>query len=202
MPYLKSLAGRLGRVLILYEGWGLFGISFLDSSFIPFPLFNDLALMLLASQHPAWAVLYAFASTAGSVLGSYLIYGIAWKGRKFLWPKATPKEVARAERWLARNDFVALLVGSLLPPPVPLKVFVMTAGVLQVNQLRFGVAMLVGRSLRFGAIAWLGVHYGTRAEPYLRRNLGWSSLVAVLLVVGPTLLYRYWARPRPASRDA
>lgn len=196
MPYLKSLAGSLGRALILHGGWGLFTISFLDSSFVPFPLFNDLALMLLASQHPARAILYAFQSTAGSVLGAYVIYGIARRGRKFLWRKATPQAVARAERWLARNDFVALLVASLLPPPAPLKVFVVTAGVLQMNVLHFGAAMLVGRSVRFGAVAWLGAHYGARAEPYLRRNLGWASLVAVLLVVGLTLLYRYWGRPR------
>jgi membrane protein YqaA with SNARE-associated domain len=195
--YFKSLAGSLGYALMLYGGWGLFLISFLDSSFVPFPVFNDLALMLFASQRPSRAVLYAFQSTAGSLFGSYVVYGLARKGGKFLWRKGTPQAVARAERWLARNDFVALLVASLLPPPAPLKAVVVSAGILQVNALHFGAAMLVGRSLRFAADAWLGARYGAVAG--LRLNLGWASLVAALLVVGFTLLLRYWARSRAGN---
>ena len=194
MSYLKSLAAKIGQGLVLYGALGLFSISFLDSSFVPLPVFNDVALILLASQHPSRAVFYALASTAGSVLGCFVLYALSRRGGKYLWRKATPRAVARAERWLERNDFVALLVASLLPPPAPLKVFVLTAGILQVDPVHFAVAMLVGRSLRFGADAWLGVQYGARAEIYLKQNLGWTSLATVVLVVGFTLLYRAWKR--------
>jgi membrane protein YqaA with SNARE-associated domain len=196
----KSLAIELGGVLARYGGWGLFAMSFLDSSFVPFPLFNDLALILLAGQHPGRAFFYAVQSTAGSVLGTYLIYGLARGGARFLWRRSTPRAVARAERWLKVNDFVALFVASLLPPPAPMKVFVLAAGLLRVNALHFGVAMLVGRGLRFGADAWLGAWYGARAEAYLRRNAGWASLVAAILVVCGALAYRWWAQRR-AGRD-
>ena len=50
---LKSLSVKLGHVLVLYGGWGLFAMSFLDSSLIPFPVVNDLALIVMASQRPA-----------------------------------------------------------------------------------------------------------------------------------------------------
>ena len=83
---------------------------------------------------------------------------------------------------------MAVLVASILPPPAPYKVFVLTAGVLRVNAVHFGLALLVGRGLRFAAEAWLGARYGVQAQDYLRHNLGWASLAAVMLIVGLALL--------------
>ncbi|HMD84881.1 MAG TPA: VTT domain-containing protein [Terriglobia bacterium] len=188
---LKSLSAKLGHVLVLYGGWGLFAISFLDSSLIPFPVVNDLALIVMASKRPAWWPLYALASTLGSVSGAYLLYGIARGGGKFFFRKTTPHAVAHARRWLERNDFVAVLVASILPPPAPYKVFVLTAGLLRVNALHFGLALLVGRGLRFAADAWLGARYGLQAEDYLHHNLGWASLAAATMLVGLALLQRW-----------
>ncbi|MGD1101481.1 MAG: VTT domain-containing protein [Terriglobia bacterium] len=191
---LKSLSVKLGHVLVLYGGWGLFAMSFLDSSLIPFPVVNDLALIVMASQRPAWWPLYALASTLGSVCGAYLLYGIACSGGRFFWRTTTPHAIAHARRWLERNDFVAVLVASILPPPAPYKVFVLTAGLLRVNALHFGLALLVGRGLRFAADAWLGARYGLQAEDYLRHNLGRASLAAVIMIVGLALLQRWWSR--------
>ena len=190
---LKSLSVKVGQVLILYGGWGLFAMSFLDSSLIPFPVVNDLALMVMASKRPAWWPLYALASTLGSVSGAYLLYGIARGGGKFFWRKTKPHAIAHAQHWLERHDFVAILVASILPPPAPLKAFILTAGLLRVNALHFGLALLVGRGLRFAADAWLGARYGIRAEDYLRHNLGWASLAAVITIVGLALLQQWWS---------
>ena len=96
---------------------------------------------------------------------------------------------------------MAVLVASLLPPPAPLKVFILTAGVLRVNAINFGLALLVGRGLRFAADAWLGARYGVQAEDYLRHNLGWASLAAVIVIVGLALLQRWWSRKSRDSGD-
>jgi membrane protein YqaA with SNARE-associated domain len=191
---LKSLSVKLGHILVLYGGWGLFAMSFLDSSLIPFPVVNDLALIVMATKRPAWWPLYALASTLGSVCGAYVLYGIARGGGKFFFRKTPPQAMARAQHWLERNDFVAVLVASILPPPAPYKLFVLTAGLLRVNALNFGLALLVGRGLRFAADAWLGARYGLQAEDYLRHNLGWASLAAVIVIVGLALLQRWWKK--------
>jgi len=193
LSFLKALAARLGQ-LMAHHSWGLFLMSFLDSSFIPFPGINDLALIVMASQHPARGLAYALLSTVGSVLGCYVMYYIARGGEKLAEGRSTKNKnkYERARRWLERNDFVAMLVMSLLPPPAPLKLFVIAAGALRMNPLHFGAALLVGRSLRFLAEAWLGAHYGTRAEAYLNKNLAWSSLLTILVVIGMTLLWRRW----------
>jgi len=187
---LKSVSLKLGHILVLYGGWGLFAMSFLDSSLIPFPVVNDLALMMMASNRPALWPIYALASTLGSVCGAYVLYGIARGGGKFFFRKTTPQSITNAHRWLERNEFVSILVASILPPPAPLKVFILTAGMLRVDALHFGLAMLAGRGLRFGAEAWLGAKYGVQAQDLVRHNLGWASLVAVMVIVGLALVQR------------
>lgn len=195
MPFLRSLSVQLAHVLALYGGWGLFAISFLDATFLAFPLVNDLLLIHLASQSPGRALIYALQSTAGSVLGYSTVYAISRSGGGFLWRRRSPEAMGRASRWLQRNDFVAILAGSLLPPPVPFKPFVISAGVLRMNFRRFALALLVGRSLRFFIGASMGVYYGARAEAYFKENLGWASLVTVVLLVGITLVYRALSNP-------
>jgi membrane protein YqaA with SNARE-associated domain len=191
---------KLGHVLALHGGWGLFAISFLESSFIPFPGVNDLALIVLASKYPARATLYAMMSTAGSLLGSYVTYSLArWGGRWARRKVRTSAEGRRSWGWLERNDFVAMLVMCLLPPPAPLKLFVISMGALRINALHFGAAFLVGRVLRFGAEAWLGAHYGVQAQAYLKKNLTWASLVAIALIIGLTVLFRWWKRRQAAT---
>jgi len=69
------------------------------------------------------------------------------------------------------------------------------------NALRFGAALLVGRSLRFLAEAWLGAHYGAQAEAYVKKNITWASLVAILLVIVLMFLFRWWKSRQPAGAD-
>ena len=201
MLFLKSLSLRLGQVLALYGGWGLCVMSFLYSSFIPFPGVNDLALIMLASQHPARAPFYALMSIVGSLLGCYVIYGIALGAEELAEGRSPSTKERRVPRWLKRNDFVAMLVMCLLPPPAPLKIFVIAAGALRMNALHFGAALLVGRSLRFAAEAWLGARYGAQAEAFMKKNLAWTSLLTILIVIGLVFLSRWWKRRQPAGPD-
>ena len=202
MKFFNSLSSRIGHVLALYGG-GLFVLSFLDSSFMPLPGLNDVALIVLASKHPARSPFYALLSTVGSLLGCYVMYGIARGGGRLAGGgKRASTNGNRARRWLEQNDFVSMLVMALLPPPAPLKVFVLGAGALRMNLLNFGAALLIGRSLRFAAIAWLGAHYGAQAEAYLKKNLTWASLVTIVLVIVLTLIVRWWKARQPAAGDS
>ena len=189
-------------MLALYGG-GLFVLSFLDSSFMPFPGLNDVALIVLASKHPARSPFYALLSTLGSLLGCYVMYGIARGGGRLAGGgKRGSSKRNRARRWLEQNEFVSMLVMALLPPPAPLKIFVIAAGALRMNIVNVGAALLVGRSLRFAAIAWLGAHYGAEAEAYLKKNLAWASLVTIVLVIVLTLLFRWWKVRQAATDDS
>lgn len=203
MTFLNSLFAKLGQILALYGGWGLLGISFLDSSFVPLPGLNDLVLIHLSAQNPTRAAMYALASTLGSMAGSFVMYSLARGGAKLLARRKSSPAVQRARAWLERNDFASLLVASLLPPPSPYKFFLLAAGALRINVLRFGAALLVGRGLRFGVAAFLGARYGAQAEAYLKGNIVWVSLLAALLVIVWTMIYRRFftrAVPKPSHQ--
>ncbi len=200
MTFIKSLVAKLGQFLALYGGWGLLGISFLDSSFVPLPGVNDLLLLHMSSQNPGRAVFYALASTLGSVGGSFLLYGMARAGAGYALRRRSSPAFERAQQWLKRNDFTAILVASLLPPPSPYKFFLLAAGALRTNALRFGLALAVGRGLRFGATAFLGARYGAQAEAYLKANIVWVSLLAVLVIIAWTMVYRRFTT-RPLSKS-
>jgi membrane protein YqaA with SNARE-associated domain len=214
LRFLSSLSAGLGKVLVRYGGWGLFAISFLDASAIGLPLINDLLLMHLSSQRPRFTFVYVLQSTAGSVLGSYALYAFVRAGRR-LWrrswsrPAACP-ETAGAERpeygreraeetrgvrrWLERNDFAAIVIGSLLPPPAPFKAFPVAAAAARMELMRFITALVVGRGLRFGLEGWMGALYGASAEKYLRTHLAQLSFLSIALIVGAIMLYRFYNR--------
>jgi membrane protein YqaA with SNARE-associated domain len=201
LSFLKNLSTRVGQFLALYGVWGLFGISLLDSSFIPLPGLNDLLLIHFSAQRPQRALLYALASTLGSVAGAYVIYGLARGGARFLWKNQPSKALARAHRWLERNEFVAILAASLLPPPAPFKAFVLTAGALRVSATQFGLALLVGRGLRFGAEALLAARYGPRAGAYLKANYVAASLIVAGLIIAGAIIYRRRAKNRDEDSE-
>jgi membrane protein YqaA with SNARE-associated domain len=189
--WLQTLSVHLGHVLGHYGGWGLFLINVLDSSVLAFPVINDLLLIHMASRQPALAPLYAAYCTAGSLAGSFAIYGLGRGGIRIFRRNPEMREAGRARRWLARNDFVTVLVAALLPPPAPFKVVPIMAGAVSMKITRLAAALLIGRGLRFAFEAWVGLRYGAEAETFLRYHLAFLSLAAaasiILLVAG----YRY-----------
>lgn len=197
--HIKTLITALGPVLSRYGVWGLFAISFLDSSFLAFPVINDLLLIKLSSVNPHFALLYAAISTLGSILGSYLLYAITRRGKKMMVREGTQRQKTQIRGWIERNDFVSILVGSLLPPPTPFKLFPIIAASLHVDVSRFLMALVIGRGLRFGVEAWLGARYGPQAASYLKGNIGWMSLAAVIAIIAATLIYRWAGRRREPS---
>jgi membrane protein YqaA with SNARE-associated domain len=191
LRFLNALTAHLGPMLVHYGGWGLFAINFLDSSILTFPLINDVLLIHLASENPSAAPLYALEAAAGSVLGAFVVYGIARGGRHVFGRKRSDYEVTGARHWLERNDLVTMLVASLLPPPAPFKVFPFAAGALRMKTSRFLVALWVGRSVRFVLEAIIGLRYGAQAEAYLRAHLPSVSVSTIVLIVLCTAGYRW-----------
>jgi membrane protein DedA with SNARE-associated domain len=195
VKFLHTLAKRLEHTLLLYGGWGLVGIATLDSAGLSMPGVKDFLLIYLSSQDPGRAWLYAAGCTLGTVAGSFFIYFIGQTGARLLKRKPSDREMSRAKKWLVKNDFMTVLVASLLPPPLPFKPILLGSGALRISPIRFTGALVLGGVLRFGLEAWIGVRYGTGGEDFLKNNLIWISLGFVAIVVISTLLYRWWWRP-------
>jgi membrane protein YqaA with SNARE-associated domain len=197
----RSFISTLHLFAIGLGGPGLFGIAFLDSSFISLPQINDLLVVLMVTQHKSWMVYYAAMATGGSVAGCYVIYYLAGKGGEaFLRRRMTSGHVEKALAAYRRHGLLALMVPALLPPPAPFKLFVLAAGVAKVKPLHFVTAIAVARGARYLALGVLAIYYGDAALELMRTHGRAVAFVLVGIIVAAGivwwLLQRRHATPR------
>ena len=91
---------------------------------------------------------------------------------------------------IERYDALAVLVATLLPPPFPFKLFVVTAGVFRFSLLRFMLAIIAGRAFRFALEGYFAVRYGAQAKEILAKYYPWIGLGLVALIVLSVFLRR------------
>jgi membrane protein DedA with SNARE-associated domain len=94
----------------------------------------------------------------------------------------------RVKDLIDRYDVLSVLVASVLPPPFPFKLFVISAGVFRLNLVRFTIALAAGRTFRYLLEAYLAARYGERAKEILAQyypaiGIGLAVLIVVLFVV-------------------
>ncbi len=171
--------------LVPFGAFGLFAIALLDSALIPLPGGPDAVMLYLSTQNPARMPLYALGATAGSVVGCVILYYISRRAGRRALEKFPASKQARVKELVDRYDVLSVLVASVLPPPFPFKLFVITAGVFRLSLLRFTLAVAAGRAFRFFLEGFLAVRYGERAKDLLAENYPAVGLgVAALIVVG------------------
>ena len=185
----QNLAYSLGGV-------GLFAVAFLDSSFLTFPVVNDLLVIDLSIKNPALMPYYALMSTLGSVSGCLALYYVAKKGEEALFHRHAGAHAPRIRAWIDRNSFLSVLIAALLPPPTPFKFFVLAAGAFEVPVRTFTVALLVARGFRYFGEGILAVRYGNQAEHYLRQHKLVLAAITIGMVAVSYILSRLFLRLR------
>jgi membrane protein YqaA with SNARE-associated domain len=203
---MRLLADLLQRILHaiqpIAERLGLPGlalIAFLDSSFLSLPEVADALFVVSVLQRPAEWLLIAIATTVGSVSGCYALYAVARKGGEaFVRRRFHERHITRGLALIRRHGLLALIVPSIMPPPMPFKIFVLLAGIADVRPGTFALAVAVGRGFRYGGEAWLAYEYGDAATDYIRTNLPVISLwlAGAVLVLGVAGIV--WRRRRAA----
>lgn len=187
---IQAWASQLG-------GLGLFVIAALDSSFLSFPQVNDLLIIYLSTKNPARMPYYATMTTAGSLVGCFLLYGVARKGGEvFLRKRFSPARVERGMALYQRWGLLAVVVPSLVPPPMPFKLFVLMAGAAAVAPWKFALAITIGRGIRYFGQGYLAVLYGERAVRIVRDNgaLVGVGLAVLALLIGAAVYWRQRSR--------
>jgi len=174
---------RLSEYLITFGAFGLFAVALLDSTFVPLPSSADALMILLSTTNPSWMLLYAFMATAGSAIGCWILYLISRRAGARALNKFSEKKQRRVKNWIERYDAMAVLVATLLPPPFPFKLFVITAGVFRFSLLRFMIAIIAGRAFRFLLEGYVAVRYGAQAKVVLAKYYPWIGLVLVAAIV-------------------
>jgi len=188
--WLNALARRLAHFIvavpIYVAGPAMILIGALDSSLLSLPEINDYLVVARCYAHPRTAFFFPLFASTGSVLGCWLLYTIMQRGGLALLHRRFKLErVQRVEQAYARFGILALAIPALLPPPLPFKVFVATAGALQFPRRRFLLTILIARSVRYYTEGVLAVFYGERVLRFLKDNgLLILSVVAGICVIG------------------
>ena len=190
LPFTKWLT-RLSEYLITFGAFGLFAVALLDSTFVPLPSSVDALMLLLSTTYPNWMLLYAFMATAGSAVGCLILYLISRRAGARALNRFSEAKQRRVKHLIERYDIMAVLVATLLPPPFPFKLFVVTAGVFRFSLLRFMLAIVAGRAFRFLLEGFFAVRYGAQAKEILAKYYPWIGLGVVAVIVGFVILRRW-----------
>src|SRR5829696_3520918 len=190
IPCLKSLLHpvtkwltRLSEYLITFGAFGLFVVALLDSTFVPLPSSVDALMLLLSTTYPSWMLLYALMATSGSALGCWILYLVSRRAGSRALNRFSEAKQQRVKNLIERYDMIAVLVATLLPPPFPFKLFVVTAGVFRFSLLRFMLAIIAGRAFRFLLEGYFAVRYGAEAKQILAKYYPWIGLGLVIAIV-------------------
>jgi membrane protein DedA with SNARE-associated domain len=182
--------------------WGPLGVLLLaviDSAGIPIPGGVDALVMVLAAVDPADAYLAAGAAVVGSVIGNLILFWIARRGGEaYLAGHTLSGRGARFRAWFGRYGLLTVFIPAVLPIPLPLKVFVLSAGALGVHPVTFLIVVLVARIPRYFGLAYLGSQLGSGAGAYLKDHVRELLLIAGALFVVLYLMIRVvdWMRDR------
>jgi membrane protein YqaA with SNARE-associated domain len=165
--------------------WGIGALALLDSSTIPVPMDAFLAISIWNDR--GRFLLYCVAAAAGSAIGGLLPYGLGRAGGElFLLKRIDRAKYEQMRNRFEKQEFLALVVPSMMPPPTPWKLFVFAAGVFEMRIPAFMLAVFVGRIIRFTVVSLLTIRYGPEIVHEVGRLMH-DHIVAVLVTLGVVL---------------
>jgi membrane protein YqaA with SNARE-associated domain len=198
------LLRKIAAALIAFGPWGVFLLGFVDSVGIPLPAAIDALLIGVAIETPQRAYFTAFMAVLGSGGGNIALFMLARSGRRrFMKTELPTGRQQRFQQWFSRYGLLTVFVPAVVPfVPLPLKVFVISAGAMHTPIGRFLAVVLLARVVRYFGEAWLGIHLGSGAQDFLVYH-AWSILGCVLAAALAVLaVIRFAGRRRPPAEPS
>ena len=181
--------------------WGVFAIAALDGAALGLPV--DVAVGGYVSQNHARWLLFVLMASAGSALGSLVVYAIGYAGgEELLRKRVSPARFEKLHAAFDEHPFWSLMFPAMLPPPTPFKIFALGAAVAEMSISHFLLAIFAGRMVRFTVLAVLVVEFGPGVVHTLRiffsHHFHWI-LIAALVALAAWLLLRRRRAPQAAQ---
>jgi membrane protein YqaA with SNARE-associated domain len=143
--------------------WGLGALALIDSALFPIPVSMDGVLIGYVATNQALFLLYCLTAAAASALGAMVPYYVGRAGGElFLLKRINRERYERLRDRFAKQEFLAIIIPAMLPPPTPIKVFEFAAGVFEMRPALFATAIFVGKFIQFLVCALITIFYGPR----------------------------------------
>jgi len=198
----KKIGGWLVKakvwlVLVLkpFGVWGILGLSMVDSAAIPLPFLDPLIVGYGVNNH-AKCLLYCFMAALGSAIGCMLPYYLGRAGGElFLLKRINRERYERLRDRFEKQEFLAIMLPAMCPPPMPVKLVELAAGVFEMRPLMYFLAILSGKFVRFLVESILVILYGpailSSALHLFRRHFEISlGVVGVVVVILGVYVFR------------
>jgi membrane protein DedA with SNARE-associated domain len=168
-------------VLVAFGPLGILLLAILDSA-VPVAGVFDVLIAVFAAQRPSVGWWCAACAVIGSTAGNYALFHTARRGgRRYLNQSAASPRGQKFRAWFERYGLITVFIPALLPIPMPLKLFVVSAGALGTGTRAFLLVVILARTLRYFGDAWLGVNLGKGSAGFLKAH-AWHFLVAAVLL--------------------
>lgn len=165
--------------------------ALLDSSTIPVPMDVILAAYVWRDHAHFWV--YCLLAAAGSAVGGLLPYGLGRAGGEiFLLKRVNRARFDQMRLRFERQEFLAVAIPSVLPPPAPWKVFIFAAGVFEMRVIPFMLAVFTGRMVRWMLLSLLVLKLGPGAVGIVAHH-GRTAFLVVLLLAAIGFAW-WWSR--------
>ena len=172
--------------------WGVGGIGFIDAAAIPVPMDLIIAGYVWADKRHFY--LYVLLASVGSALGGLVPFFLGRAGGElFLMKRINRARYEQLRDRFGKQEFLAMMIPSILPPPTPWKLFVFAAGVFEMKTVHFMLSVFAGRFIRYIITALLTIEYGPQIVNMVT-VLTTRHRIALAIVVSALLaLLVYWA---------
>jgi membrane protein YqaA with SNARE-associated domain len=171
--------------------WGVAGIGLVDAAAIPVPM--DLVIAGYAWTDKRHFYLYVLAAAFGSAVGGLLPFFLGRAGGElFLMKRIDRSRYVQLLQRFEKQEFMAMMVPSILPPPTPWKLFVFAAGVFEMKTSTFMLSVFAGRVIRYLVTAILTIEYGPEIVNIAGRLATQHRFVLIAGVVGVLALLGFW----------
>jgi membrane protein YqaA with SNARE-associated domain len=164
--------------------WGVGLVAILDSSSIPVPM--DAVLAVFVWNNKSHFLFCCILASLGSSIGGLLPYGLGRAGGElFLLKRINRARFDTLRLRFEKQEFLAVMIPSMLPPPAPWKLFVFGAGVFEMRVLPFMLAVFTGRMVRWLILSALVLELGPGAADLVAHHALWVvAVIGVLAIAG------------------
>jgi membrane protein YqaA with SNARE-associated domain len=185
---LKRYTTWIWKVLAPLGPWGVFAIAAVDGSLVGMPI-DAVVASYVYNDRPHF-LFYVVMASAGSALGSSVMYAIGYFGGETVLRKRISEErFDKIHASFEQHEFWALMCPAMLPPPTPFKLCVLAASAFEMRFAHFLAAVFAGRFVRFFVLAVLTIEFGPQVihlvGSLVRQHLGWLlAVVAAAVALG------------------
>ncbi|PSN19836.1 cytochrome B [filamentous cyanobacterium CCP5] len=173
--------------------WVLFLVAIAESSVFPIP--PDVMLVPMCGSNTGKALRFAAICGAGSVLGGILGYGIGLfafdaVGEPLLnFYDPNHQVFAQIEQIYTRWGFWGVLTAAITP--IPYKLFTLASGLFHFSFGLFVLASVIGRNLRYFAVAGLMSWGGDRLRDWMGENFELVAGSILVFLVGSIAILKF-----------